>query len=163
VYAGSASKILAPGLRLGWLVVPDRLAGAMAEAKIAADRGSPALEQLALADLLSRGELDRHLRRMRPVYRRRRDALLGALERRLPELRPAGIRAGLHLVTWLPACLDESQVVHAAARRGLHLEGLRPYRMATTGPAGLIFGFATLSEANLVRSVDILADAIAEL
>ena len=163
VYGGSASKILAPGLRLGWFVVPERLCGALADAKIAADRGSPALEQLALADLLSRGELDRHLRRMRPVYRRRRDTLLGALERRLPQLRPAGISAGLHLVTWLPPHLDESQVVNAAARRGLHVEGLRPYRLSASGPDGLIFGFATLSEASLVRSVDLLADAIAEL
>src|SRR5215471_12818673 len=102
VYAGSASKTLAPGLRLGWFVMPRHLAEPMAAAKVAADRGSPALEQLALADLITRGELDRHLRLMRPVYRRRRDALLAALARRLPQLEPAGVSAGLHLVTWLP-------------------------------------------------------------
>jgi GntR family transcriptional regulator/MocR family aminotransferase len=84
VYAGSASKTLAPGLRLGWFVLPGHLTEPMAAAKIAADRGSAALEQLALADLITRGEFDRHLRRMRPVYRRRRDALLAALDRRLP-------------------------------------------------------------------------------
>ena len=101
VYAGSASKTLAPGLRLGWFVMPGHLAEPMAEAKIAADRGSPALEQLALADLIARGEFDRHLRRMRPVYRRRRDALLAALSRRLPWLdRPASPPA----CTWSPGC-----------------------------------------------------------
>jgi GntR family transcriptional regulator / MocR family aminotransferase len=84
--------------------------------KIAADRGSPALEQLALSDLITRGEFDRHLRRMRPVYRRRRDALLTALARRLPWLEPSGISAGLHLVTWLPPHLDETTVVEAALR-----------------------------------------------
>jgi GntR family transcriptional regulator/MocR family aminotransferase len=119
VYAGSASKTLAPGLRLGWFVMPGHLAEPMAEAKIVADRGSPALEQLALADLITRGEFDRHLRRMRPVSRRRRDALLAALARRLPGLRPAGVSAGLHLVTWLPPHLDEATVVQAAAREGL--------------------------------------------
>ena len=101
VYAGSASKTLAPGLRLGWFVMPGHLAEPMAEAKIAADRGSPALEQLALADLIAKGEFDRHLRRMRPVYRRRRDALLAALSRRLPWLELAGVSAGC---TWSPGC-----------------------------------------------------------
>src|SRR5260370_14015722 len=86
VYAGSASKTLAPGLRLGWFVMPGHLAEPMAAAKIAADRGSPALGQLALADLVTRREFDRHLRRMRPVYRRRRDALLTALSRPPPRL-----------------------------------------------------------------------------
>jgi GntR family transcriptional regulator/MocR family aminotransferase len=101
-YAGTASKTLAPGFRLGWLILPRELAGPFAEAKLLADRGSPILDQLTFADFLSRGEFDRHLRRMRPMYRSRRDALLTALARHLPELEPAGIAAGLHLVAWLP-------------------------------------------------------------
>ncbi|MFZ2043292.1 MAG: PLP-dependent aminotransferase family protein, partial [Trebonia sp.] len=96
VYAGSASKTLAPGLRLGWFVLPAHLTEPMAAAKIAADRGSAALEQMALADFVTRGEFDRHLRRMRPVYRRRRDVLLAALARHLPGLEPDGVSAGLH-------------------------------------------------------------------
>src|SRR3954449_9697740 len=79
VYAGSASKTLAAGLRLGWLVLPESLVEPLADAKLLADRGSPILDQLTFADFLSRGELDRHLRRHRPIYRRRRDALLTAL------------------------------------------------------------------------------------
>jgi GntR family transcriptional regulator / MocR family aminotransferase len=163
VYAGSASKTLAPGLRLGWFVAPARLARPLAEAKIAADRGSPALEQLALADLIARGEFDRHLRRMRPVYRRRRDALLTELTRRLPELEPTGISAGLHLVTWLPPHLEESAVVAAAARAGVGIEGVTPYRITHPGPGGLIFGYATVSEPAIAEGVDILAQAIAGL
>jgi GntR family transcriptional regulator/MocR family aminotransferase len=163
VYAGSASKTLAPGLRLGWFVMPGHLAEPMAAAKIAADRGSPALEQLALADLIARGEFDRHLRRMRPVYRRRRDALLAALSRRLPWLEPAGVSAGLHLVTWLPPGLDEATVVDAAAGSGVGIEGVTPYRISHPGPGGLIFGYATVSEAAIVEGIDILADVIAGL
>ena len=111
VYAGTASKTLAPGLRLGWLVAPPDLVDAIAEAKMLADRGSPALDQLAFADFLARGEFDRHLRRMRPIYRRRRDTLLAALREQIPELEPAGIAAGLHLVACLPDDLDEAAVV----------------------------------------------------
>ncbi len=163
VYAGSASKTLAPGLRLGWFVMPGHLAEPMAAAKIAADRGSPALEQLALADLISRGEFDRHLRRMRPVYRRRRDALLTALGRRLPWLQPAGVSAGLHLVTWLPPHLDEATVVDAAARAGVGIEGVGPYRISNPGPGGLIFGYATVNEQAIAEGIDILARVISEL
>jgi GntR family transcriptional regulator/MocR family aminotransferase len=160
VYAGSASKTLAPGLRLGWFVLPSHLAGPMATAKIAADRGSPALGQLALADLITRGEFDRHLRRMRPVYRRRRDALLAALARRLPWLEPSGISAGLHLVTWLPPHLDETTVVEAARHAGVGIDAVGPYRIANPGPGGLIFGYATASEQEIAEGVDILARVI---
>ncbi len=160
VYAGSASKTLAPGLRLGWFVLPGRLARPMAEAKIAADRGSPALEQLALADLITRGEFDRHLRRMRPVYRRRRDALLAALRQQLPWLGPSGVSAGLHLVTWLPPDLDEAAVVGAAAQAGVGVDGVTPYRISHPGPGGLIFGYAAASEQAIAEGVGILADVI---
>ncbi|HEV7651292.1 MAG TPA: PLP-dependent aminotransferase family protein [Actinophytocola sp.] len=162
-YAGSASKTLAPGLRLGWLVVPAHLSERVAAAKVAADRGAPAIDQLAFADFLTRGEFDRHLRRMRPVYRRRRDALLAALSARLPDLVVAGKAAGQHLVTWLPPDLAEADVVAAAARRDVGVYGVAPYRFATTGPGGLIFGYASLSERAIAEGVALLAEAVAEL
>jgi GntR family transcriptional regulator/MocR family aminotransferase len=143
--------------------VPRRLVDDVAAAKILADRGSPALDQLAFADFLARGELDRHLRRMRPVYRRRRDALLRALRARLPDLEPTGIAAGQHLVAWLPPGLDEATVVEAAARRGVGVYGVAPYRIAAEGRGGLIFGYATVSERMIAEGVEILAEAIAEL
>jgi GntR family transcriptional regulator / MocR family aminotransferase len=163
VYAGSASKTLAPGLRLGWFVMPGHLTEPMAAAKIAADRGSPALEQLAFADFITRGEFDRHLRRMRPVYRRRRDALLAALTRHLPWLRPVGISAGLHLVTWLPPHLDEAAVVGAARRAGVGLDAVGPYRITNPGPGGLIFGYATVNEQAIAEGIARLALVIAKM
>jgi GntR family transcriptional regulator/MocR family aminotransferase len=160
IYAGTTSKTLAPGLRLGWLVVPPRLVDDVAEAKTLADRGSPVLDQLVFADFLARGEFDRHLRRMRPVYRRRRDALLRALRSRLPDLEPSGIAAGLHLVAYLPPWLDEAALVEAAAARGVAVHPLAPYRLSGEGRPGLIFGYATLDEATLERGVEMLAQAI---
>ena len=102
VYAGTASKTLAPGFRLGWAVLPRDLVEPFAEAKLLADRGSPIIDQLAFADFLSRGEFDRHLRRMRPMYRARRDALLAALADHLPQLTPVGIAGGT--CTSSPGC-----------------------------------------------------------
>jgi GntR family transcriptional regulator/MocR family aminotransferase len=163
VHAGSVSKTLAPGLRIGWLVVPHHLTDAVAEAKILADRGSPAIEQLAFADFLNRGEFDRHLRRMRPVYRRRRDALLEALREQLPDFEPIGASAGIHLVAWLPADLDEGSVVAAAARHGVGVPGVRPYRLTDTGRDGLIFGYSSLNERSIADGIRLLAAAVADL
>lgn len=162
VYCGTASKTLAPGLRLGWLIVPSHLVADVAAAKILADRGSPVIDQLTFADFLARGEFDRHLRRMRPVYRRRRDALLDAVRTHLPDLEPAGIAAGQHVVAWLPPDLDETAVVAAAARHGVSIHGVSPYRITSSGPGGLIFGYAILSETAIAEGVTLLATAIHE-
>ncbi|MEV4360355.1 PLP-dependent aminotransferase family protein [Nonomuraea sp. NPDC049625] len=163
VYCGTASKTLAPGLRLGWMVVPPQLVNDVAAAKLLADRGSSVIDQLTFADFLGRGEFDRHLRRMRPVYRRRRDALLDALRTHLPDLRLAGIAAGQHVVAWLPPDLDEAAVVAAAARHGLGIQGVGPFRIAGAGPGGLIFGYAILSESAIAEGVALLATAIREV
>ena len=162
-YAGTASKTLAPGFRLGWLILPPELLEPLAAAKLLADRGSPILDQLTFADFLSRGEFDRHLRRMRPVYRSRRDALLTALARRLPELKPAGIAAGLHLVAWLPADLDEAAVIAAAAREGVAVAGVSAYRLSPASRGGLIFGYSNLSERSIADGITHLAQAVASL
>jgi GntR family transcriptional regulator / MocR family aminotransferase len=162
-YAGTASKTLAPGFRLGWLILPRELVEPFAEAKLLADRGSPIVDQLTFADFLDRGEFDRHLRRMRPIYRSRRDALLTALARRLPELAPAGIAAGLHLVAWLPPDLDEAAVIAAAAREGVAVAGVAPYRLSPAPPGGLIFGYSNLNERVIADGVARLTRAVSGL
>jgi GntR family transcriptional regulator/MocR family aminotransferase len=158
IYAGSASKTLAPGLRLGWLIVPTTLVDQVAATKEATDRGSASLEQLAFADFLSRGEFDHHLRRMRPIYRARRDALLAALTRYLPDLRPVGASAGLHVLAWLPDGVDEATLVERAAELGVGVDGLTPYRSASSaGPGGLLFGYGTVTEAGIEEGVRLIA------
>lgn len=163
LYAGSLSKILAPGLRLGWLVVPTHLTAAVAEAKLLADRGSPTIEQLAFADFLVRGELDRHLRRMRPVYRRRRDVLLARLAESLPGFEPTGVAAGLHVVIWLPDGMREDDVVAAAAGHRVRVAGVGPYRLAGPGRQGLILGYGGLTEGQIAEGVAALAAAVRTL
>jgi GntR family transcriptional regulator / MocR family aminotransferase len=159
VHAGSVSKTLAPALRLGWLVVPERLVGELARAKAEDDLGTPIIEQLALANFLERGELDRHLRRTRLVYRRRRDALIAALGRHLPGVRPTGVAAGLHLVAHLPAGRDESAVVEAARARGLGLQGLAEHRLLPGRPA-LLLGYGRIAEPAIEPGVRELAAAV---
>ncbi len=160
VYAGTASKTLAPGFRLGWLILPRELIEPFVQAKLLADRGSPILDQLTFADFLSRGEFDRHLRRMRPIYRSRRDALLAALAKHLPELEPAGIAAGLHLVAWLPPDLDEATVITAAADEGVAVAGVSPYGLSPAPRGGLIFGYSNLTERTIENGIARLARAI---
>ena len=144
VYAGTASKSLAPGLRLGWLVVPPRLLDAVT-AQLAAAPASPSgLEQLILAEFISSGGYDRHIRRARLAYRRRRDRLAAALRRQ--GLHVSGIAAGMHAVLELSSADTERQLVARAAGHGLALQGLGTYRAAGLGPAepdraGLVIGY----------------------
>ena len=160
VYAGSASKVLAPGLRLGWLLSPPELTGSLVERKQAADMGSPALDQLAFADVLERGELDHHLRRMRPIYRGRRDALLAALARHLPDVRPVGAAAGLHVLAWLPPDVDEDAPSPTRPRPASPSAGSRRRRIAP-GPGGLIFGYGVIREPAIEPGIARLAGIVA--
>ena len=163
LHIGSASKRLAPGLRLGWMLLPSWLTWPLISAKSIEDRGSEVLGQLALADLITRGEFDRHVRRMRLRYAQRRRALLAALRAHVPAARLDEDPAGLFEVLHLPAGLDEPALLAAAARRGVGLEGLSWHRSTSGGPAGLLAGYANLSESALAQAVRKLADAVEEV
>jgi GntR family transcriptional regulator/MocR family aminotransferase len=158
VHLGSASKRLTPGMRLGWALLPSWLAWPLIQAKTVEDGGSEAIGQLALCDFIERGELDRHLRRMRTRYQRRREALLEALARHLPDARPTPGAAGLYQQVGLPDGIDEAALVAAAAERGIGLEGLALHRFDSRGPRGLVLGFACLAEPAIERGVRLLAE-----
>ncbi len=161
VYGGTASKTLAPALRLGWVAVPAALANDVAYEKGLADAGSPVLEQLVLADLIERGDLDRHLRRTRAANRRRRDALGAALAEHLPQARLRGVAAGLHAAIELPDGCDEAAIVVAAAERGVRVEGLSVHRFAPEdGRPALLVGYGALGEQAIRRGIRELAAAV---
>jgi GntR family transcriptional regulator / MocR family aminotransferase len=159
-YLGSASKTLAPALRLGWLIAPSWLIGSLADHVLYTVIAPPRLEQLAFADFLGRGELDRHLRRLRLRYRRRRDVLVRALERELPEVEVRGIAAGLHVVAVLPPGSDEARVVAEARARGIGLYGLGEHRVRPGGEPALLLGYAASEEPAIRAAVRKLADAV---
>jgi GntR family transcriptional regulator/MocR family aminotransferase len=146
IYVGTASKTLAPGLRVGWLSPPAGMDEALRTAKEHLDRGTSALEQLGLAELISSGAFDRHIRRMRGIYRQRRDELVHVLARAHPGLHLAGIAAGLHALAYLPEHgLTEGQVRSRAARHSLALHTLSGYWHNPPGPPpqGIVIGYAS--------------------
>ncbi|TJZ53037.1 PLP-dependent aminotransferase family protein [Streptomyces piniterrae] len=131
VYMGTASKSLAPALRLAWMVVPDRLIDRVLAVKGTGEWQSGSLDQLTLAEFLSSGAYDRHLRGMRLRYRRRRDQLVAAVAEHAPHVRVSGIAAGLHAILELPPGTEQS-VIQAARWQGLAVHGLTTF----TDPAG---------------------------
>ncbi|EPH40403.1 PLP-dependent aminotransferase family protein [Streptomyces aurantiacus] len=158
VYIGSVSKSLSPAVRLGWMVLPEHLVGAAVTAKGQREAWVSVPDQLTLADLVDSGHYDRHVRRMRQRYRRRRDHLVAALAERAPHITVTGIAAGLHAVLRLPPG-TEASAVKAAAWQGVGLEGLSDYRhpaAATHAPDGLVVGYATPPEHAYAAAVDAL-------
>ncbi|UVS77053.1 MULTISPECIES: MocR-like pyridoxine biosynthesis transcription factor PdxR [Actinokineospora] len=158
VYLGSVSKVLAPALRLGWLVTPPSLRERVVERKRLSDLGCSPLPQAALAHLLRTGGYDRHLRRTRQLYRHRRDALLDAVAARLPGWRPHGVAAGLHVVLRMPAGSDDAGLERALAERGIHAPALSGYALRAAPFPGLVVGYAATSPDRLRAAVHEIAD-----
>jgi GntR family transcriptional regulator/MocR family aminotransferase len=163
-HIGSMSARLAPGLRLGWVLSPSWLSGALTYETALAEGPAPAIAQLALADFLARGELDRHLRRMRSVYRARRAALLSGVARWLPGAFVRGVPAGLFVLVVMGDGIEEGVAVSAAARLGVGVDGLSAHSLlGSAGPPGLVLGFGSLSEPGLLRAVELLGEAAGAL
>jgi GntR family transcriptional regulator / MocR family aminotransferase len=158
---GTVSKSLAPALRLGWVVCPGAVLESLAEDKRLGDRGSPTLEQLALAALIQSGRYDRHLRHMRGVYAARRDTLVEALARQAPDVLLGGLAAGFHAVAHLAEEADEQAIVAEARARSIGLYGMSSYRPSgRSGPPQLVLGFGNLSEAAIDRGITAIGDLL---
>lgn len=159
---GTVSKSLSPSLRLGWIVCPPRMLDAVMTEKHRTDRGSPVLEQLALATLIESGRFDKHLRRMRRVYSARRQALIDALALHAPGVRVTGLAAGMHAVAHLPEGLDEHAVATAARERSVGVYPLGGYRLRSGAfPPQLALGFGNLSESSIRRGIAAIGDLLA--
>lgn len=162
IYAGTASKSLAPGLRIGWLVVPDTMIDDIIAFKELSGGANGTLEQLTFAAFIESGGYDRQIRQARLTYRRRRDRLIAALRRSAPAVRLTGIAAGLHAVAELPDAESEADVVARAAAHGVAVDGLRLYTAAgfERGPA-LVVGYGRPAEHAFTTAVGRLCAALA--
>jgi GntR family transcriptional regulator/MocR family aminotransferase len=161
LYIGSASKRLTPGMRLGWMLPPSWLSWALISAKAIEDAGSEIAGQLALAHFIAGGELERHLRRMRLRYARRREALVAALARERADWLPTPASGGLHLLVTLPRHLDEPTLLASAARHGVGIEGLSLHSYRGDCGPGLVLGHAYMAEPAIERGVQLLRKAAA--
>jgi GntR family transcriptional regulator/MocR family aminotransferase len=166
-YLGTASKSLAPALRLAWMALPAELCDAVAAARTSADRPPGALDQLTLAEFITSGGYDRHVRGMRQRYRRRRDRLVAALAARAPRVRATGIAAGLHAVLRLPPGGAETLLAHRP--RGIPLDPLGAFRHpAAPLPAGdradaVVVGYGAPAEHAFGGALDALCGVLAGL
>jgi GntR family transcriptional regulator/MocR family aminotransferase len=158
---GTVSKALVPAIRLGWMLVPPALTEAVAEEKTLSDRGTSGLDQLAVAALLESGRYDRHLRRMRAGYAKRREALIGALAQHAPGVRLTGLAAGFHAVAHLPSAADERAVVAAALERSVGLYGMSLNRSdGSVRPPQLVLGFGHVGERAIEAGVAAVGDLL---
>jgi GntR family transcriptional regulator/MocR family aminotransferase len=160
LYVGSASKRLAPGVRLGWMVAPSWLSWALITSQVIEDGGSEVGGQLALADFIATGELERHLRRMRLRYARRGDNLVAELAQELPGWSPRPSAGGLHVAVDLPKGADEAALLAAAARHGFGLEGMSLHSYTGDCPPGLVLGYGSIADAAVGHVVQSLAERV---
>jgi len=160
-FVGTTSKTLAPALRLGWIVPPADLLGELETEFLVTGVTPPTLDQIAMASFIADAGLDRHLRMMRRRYRAKRDLLIDALGRRLPEVRVGGAAAGLHLLAWLPEACDERSTAMRARAAGVGVHEL--HRHCTTQaawPPALLLGYAFPTEWEIRTAVRLLGEAV---
>ena len=154
VYIGSFSKILFPSLRIGYLVVPPALIPIVCQARWLCDRFTPLLEQYVLTDFITEGHFERHIRRIRRFYNQRRQVLVKAINNYLGERATIlGENAGIHLIVRLHTKLSEEKMIKSANEVGVGMISLKPYYLQATTTKAFIFGYSSLTEAQLIEGV----------
>ncbi|HEY3957186.1 MAG TPA: PLP-dependent aminotransferase family protein [Streptosporangiaceae bacterium] len=163
-YAGSVSKLLAPALRVGWLLPPPRYLGALIAAKRNADLGNAVLPQLVLARLMESGELERQLRFVRKRHRRRRDAMISAIATELPQATVHGAAAGLHLMTTFDdgSGFADLDLAAAAMARGVKVQPLSWHSQRPHRP-GLVLGYAANPPTAITDGIAALGAIVREI
>jgi GntR family transcriptional regulator/MocR family aminotransferase len=160
VYFGTTWQSLAPGLRVAWVVIPQELTELLASPRVTPAATVSTVLQATFAEFLVRGDLDRHLRKVRKAYAHRREALLAALDRWLPEARTTGVAGGLHVPVVLPHGHDTGQVAADAAALGVDVRTLASFRSdGSPSPPGLVLGFARLTPSQIDEGIERLATA----
>ncbi|EFL28693.1 LOW QUALITY PROTEIN: GntR family transcriptional regulator, partial [Streptomyces himastatinicus ATCC 53653] len=159
-YVGSVSKLLAPALRIGWMIPPPPYRDAIVEAKRYADLGNAALPQLVLAHLMESGAMERQLRLLRTRHRRRRDAMIDAIGARLPGAVVHGAAAGLHLMVTFDAGFADTDLAAAALARGVKTQPLSWHSRARPQRPGLVLGYAARTATEIAEGVALLGDAL---
>ena len=166
IYLGSFSRTLGAGLRLGYMVVPQPLSGAVSAAKSLLNNGNPWLEQAALAEMIKGNSYAAHLVRLRAHYKETRNALLAALRRNFGEVNVSGEAGGLHLLWYLPPGVPDATVVEALARRvrigvySLASGGAYAARSSPLTRRGLMLGYGALLRKQIEQGIARLSDAI---
>lgn len=162
-HMGTASKTLAPAIRLGWLSLPRAWIDDVVAAKRSADSGSPAIDQLAFADLLVRGDYERHIGRLRREYRQRRHRLLLAVRTRLPGAEILGAAAGLHVVLRLPNEVDDIAIEREASHVGMRIQALSTFHLMPSPMRGLLLGYGHLHDSAIELAIATLASILGDL
>lgn len=161
-YAGSVSKLLAPALRIGWVLAPPRYREALVAAKRFADLGNAVLPQLVLARLMESGALERQLRLLRGRHRRHRDAMIAAVRTHLPQAVVHGAAAGLHLTITFDAGFRDTELAAAALARGVKVQPLSWHSQRAHRP-GLVLGYAAPTATDIAEGLAALGDALRRL
>jgi GntR family transcriptional regulator/MocR family aminotransferase len=164
IYVGTFSKVMMPGLRLGYLVVPPDLVEAFVAGRALMDRHPPGPVQAVLAEFIREGHFVRHIKRTRLLYAERQEALIQALRRHFGGwLEVEGAEAGLHLAAWLPPGIDDQEASRLAAEQGIEALPLSAYSLCRLPRGGLMLGYAAFTPAELAEGVAALREALAPL